>query len=56
MTNPARVVKVTAGLSGWVALYRWNPLLGAVGCAVAGFIAAAVAMRYSRSARIAAGD
>ena len=48
---------IGGGVLGWLFLARHtDPIMGPVGAAVVGFLVAAVAMRYSKSARIAAGD
>jgi hypothetical protein len=45
---------IGGGVLGWLLLARhMDPVLASVGSAVIGFLAAAVAMRYSKSARIA---
>ena len=48
---------ITGGVLGWLLLARhMDPIKASVGSAVAGFLIAAIAMRYSKSARIAAAD
>ena len=48
---------VVGGVFGWLFTWqRMDPTIGSVGAAVAGFLVAAVAMRYSKRARIAAAE
>jgi len=48
---------IGGGVLGWLFLARhMDPIVGSVGPAVVGFLVAAIAMRYSKSARIVAGD
>jgi hypothetical protein len=48
---------IVGGVLGWLLLARrMDPVNACVGSAVAGFLVAAVAMRYSKSARIAAAE
>jgi hypothetical protein len=48
---------IGGGVLGWLLLARhMDPIVGSVGSAVIGFLTAAIAMRYSKSARMAAAD
>ena len=48
---------IGGGVLGWKLFApRMDPIVGSVGAAVVGFLIAAIAMRYSKSARSVAGD